>query len=65
MSRNMIGIFSDVKKQWNEIVQKQTNENETSLNLKSWDDIESDIQAYFSKMEGLMATYTWKSHCWF
>ena len=55
MSRNMIGILSHVKKQWNEIVQKQTNE--TSLNLKTWDDVESDIQAYFSKMEGLMATH--------
>jgi len=57
VSRNMIGNLSSVKKQWNEIVQKQKNENETSLNLKSWDDVESDIQAYFSKMKELMATH--------
>jgi len=52
----MIGHLKDVKKQWEALFLEQKND-ETSLNLKNWDDVESDICAYFTKMKKLMAEF--------
>ena len=50
----MVGHLSSVKKQWDAIVPEQKND-ETSLNLKSWDDMKMDIEAYFLRMKELKA----------
>jgi len=50
----MIGQKTNVQKQWDAIIQKQKNE-EISLNLKPFDDVKIDIEAYFLRMKNLKA----------